>query len=324
VTGTGHPGLSDVEAARDRIASIAQVTPLLQSSDLSQLAGYPVLLKAECLQETGSFKVRGAANALLAMPIDRRRVGVVAVSSGNHGRAVAHVARRLGVAATICLSMRVPDLKRDAIAALGARVIVAGPDQDDADAEARRLVREEGLTLVHPFDDPDVIAGQGTIALEVLDEMPEIRVFVVPLSGGGLISGIAAAAKERDPTISVVGVSQDRGPAMYRSLRAGSIVPVVEEDTLADALAGGLGPENRHTLDMCRRLVDETVLVSEAEIGGAMRWLHTHHGLRVEGGGVVGVAALVTERIGYEGPCAVVLSGGNVGDTVFELVLAGR
>jgi len=302
---------------------MVMVTPLIDSPVLSATAGVPVSLKAECLQETGSFKVRGAANALLALPADRRESGVVAVSSGNHGRAVAYVAKALGIRATICLSARVPPFKVEAIAALGARVVVGGPDQDDAEAAARRLVADEGVTLIHPFDDPLVIAGQGTIGLEVLDQRPDTRALVVPLSGGGLISGIAAAVHAADPGIAVFGVSQDRGPAMYDSLRAGRIVPVVEVDTLADALAGGLGEENRHTFEMCRSLLTDTVLVGERAIAEAMRLLHGEHGLRVEGGGAVGVAAVLSGVLSVAGPTVIVLSGGNVGDEDFARVLAG-
>ena len=302
---------------------MVMVTPLINSPVLSATAGVPVSLKAECLQETGSFKVRGAANALLALPADRRESGVVAVSSGNHGRAVAYVAKALGIRATICLSARVPAFKVEAIVALGARVVVGGPDQDDAEAAARQLVADEGVTLIHPFDDPLVIAGQGTIGLEVLDQRPDTRALVVPLSGGGLISGIAAAVHAADPGIAVFGVSQDRGPAMYDSLRAGRIVPVVEVDTLADALAGGLGEENRHTFEMCRSLLTDTVLVGERAIAEAMRLLHGEHGLRVEGGGAVGVAAVLSGVLSVAGPTVIVLSGGNVGDEDFARVLAG-
>lgn len=320
---TDHPGLGDILQARSRIAGLVRATPLIESPGLTGLLGPPVFLKAENLQETGSFKVRGAANALLSLPAHRRHAGVVAVSSGNHGRAVAHVARLLGLPATICLSARVPPFKVEAIEARGARVVVGGPDQDDADAAARRIVDDEGLTLIHPFDDPGVIAGQGTIGLEVLDEQADTAVLVVPLSGGGLIAGIAAAAKGRNRAIRVIGVSQERGPAMYASLRAGRIVPVVEEATLADALAGGLGAENHHTLAMCRALVDDTVLVSEAEIAAAIRWLHDVHGLQVEGGGAVGVAAVRAGRVAAAGPTIVVVSGGNIGAEEFAAVLAG-
>ena len=317
--GVSHPTLADVTAAAERIAGVARVTPLAMTPSLSKRGG-PVRLKAECLQETGSFKLRGAANALLSRDPESVSAGVVAVSSGNHGRAVAHVARLLGVPATVCVSARVPANKVEAIEGLGARVVVGGPDQDDAEAAARRLV-EEGLAFIHPFDDPTVIAGQGTIGIEILDAFAECQAIVVPLSGGGLISGIAVAAKGISPGITVIGVSQERGPAMHRSLAAGRLVGVVEEDTLADALAGGLGDENHHTFEMCRTLVDDTVLVSELEIATAMRFLHDEHGWRVEGGGAVGVAAVLAGKVATDRPTAVVVSGGNVGDEVFKRAL---
>jgi threonine dehydratase len=317
------PTFEDVLAAVPRVTAVAEVTPVLVSEGLASPPGAPVWLKAECLQVTGSFKVRGAANALALLSAGQRAAGVVAVSSGNHGRAVAHVASSLGITATVCLSERVPQLKAEAIAALGARVVVAGPDQDAADAEARRLARDEGLVLVHPFDDPAVIAGQGTVGLEILDQVPDVGTVVVPLSGGGLISGVALAVRAAGEAVSVIGVSQDRGPAMYESLRAGGLVDVVEEDTLADALAGSLGPENRHTVRLCRDLVDDIVLVSEEEIAAAMRFLHVEHGLRVEGGGAVGVAALLAGRTRPLGTTVVVVSGGNVADEVFQEVVFG-
>ncbi len=296
-----------------------RATPLLRAAELDSGAG-SVYLKAESLQETGSFKVRGAANTLLSLSPGERRAGVVAVSSGNHGRAIAHVARILGIAATVCISERVPAMKVEAMRSLGARVVVGGPDQDDADAAARQIVAETGATFVHPFDDPRVIAGQGTLGADIVDELPDVAAIVVPLSGGGLISGVALAAKSMRPELRVYGVSQNRGPAMHDSLAAGHIVEVVEEDTLADALAGGLGTENHHTLRMCRELVDGMVLVSEGEIADAMRHLRTHQGLRVEGGGAVAVAAVAAGRIPLTGPTVLVISGGNISDTTWEQV----
>jgi threonine dehydratase len=183
------------------------------------------------------------------------------------------------------------------------------------------LVEEQGLTLIHPFDDPMVIAGQGTVGLEILEDHPAADSVVVPLSGGGLIAGIATAVKGIDPSIRVVGVSQDRGPAMYLSLRAGLLADVVEEDTLADALAGGLGPVNHHSFEMCRNLVDETLLVTEDEIAAAMAGLHREDGLTVEGGGAVGVAALLAGKVGPTPDAVVVVSGGNVADETLREVL---
>jgi threonine dehydratase len=284
---------------------------LRRSDALSAAVGSEVWLKLESEQVTGSFKVRGAANALLQLNDEQRRAGVVAVSSGNHGRAVAHVAAELGIAATICLTSRVPDVKVAAISDLGATVVVAGSDQETAEAHARGLVEAEGMTFVHPFDDPDVICGQGTIGLEILDERALDQI-VVPLSGGGLIGGIALAIKAISARSQVIGVSQDRGPAMVRSLAAGELVEVIEEGTLADALAGGLGPENRYTFGLCRSHVDHTTLVSEDEIAAAMRLLYRAEGLTIEGGGAVGVAALMAGRVDVSGDVVVVISGGNI------------
>ncbi len=309
-------------AARERISGVAARTPLRHSPALSAVAGGDVHLKLETCQPTGSFKLRGATNKLLSLDEGARRRGVVAMSSGNHGRAVAHVGRELGVAVTICISDRVPQVKRRAIADLGANVVVGGPDLDDADAAARRMVVEQGLTWVSPFDDPAVIAGQGTIGLEILDDLPGVAEMLVPLSGGGVISGVALALKSLNPSVRVVGVSQDRGPAMYESLGAGRIVPVDEEDTLADALAGGLGEENRHTMAMVAELVDDIVLVSEAEIGAAMAWAHRVEGLVVEGGGAVGIAAVLAGTVRPAAPAVVLVSGGNVDPATHAAVLA--
>ncbi len=300
------PTPEDVAAARRRIADVVRRTPLRWSAALG------VHLKLETDQETGSFKLRGAANKLRSLDDAALQRGVVTVSSGNHGRAVAYVAARLGVPATVCLTGRAPRLKVAAIADLGARVLEIGDSMDEADAEARRLEAEDGLTFVHPFDDPAVIAGQGTVGLEILDDLPDVERVIVPLSGGGLMSGIALAVKAARPDAHAIGVTMENGAAMHESLLAGRIVDVVEDDTLADALAGGLGPVNHHTLRMCARLVDETVLVTEDEIGAAMAFALDEEGLVVEGGAAVGIAAVMTDRARAGDGTVVVVSGRNV------------
>ncbi|MEJ2292756.1 MAG: pyridoxal-phosphate dependent enzyme, partial [Deinococcales bacterium] len=235
-----RPTLRDVYAARRAVAGIVRRTPLVESDALSEGAGAgPVFLKLENLQVTGAFKARGATNALASLDAGARERGVIAVSTGNHGRAVATAARRLGVKATVCVSERVPEDKIAALRATGCELVIAGDSQDDAEVRARELVEERGLTLVHPFDDPAVIAGQGTIGLEILEDLPGVRRAVVPLSGGGLMAGVALALKSADPELRVVGVSMERGAAMARSLRAGRPVPTPEEPTLADSLQGG-------------------------------------------------------------------------------------
>lgn len=308
-----EPTLRDIYLARRRISPLVRRTPLLHSDWLSETVGSAVYCKPECWQETGSFKIRGAANRLLSLPEEQRARGVIAVSSGNHGRAVAHVARRLGVRAVICISERVPANKVQAMRRLGAEVVVHGRGYDEAEAHSYRLQAEQGLARIDPFDDAWVIAGQGTIGLELLEDLPALDTAVVPLSGGGLISGISLALKAANPAVRVIGVSMDRAPVMVHSLRAGHPVDVVEEDTLADALAGGIGLDNRLTFRLVQRLVDDTVLVTEDEIARAMALALEREHLVVEGGGAVGLAALLSGKIRPAGAhLAVIVSGGNV------------
>ena len=307
----GRPTLGDAVRARRAIRGIAVPTPVLTSDVLAEHAGRDVHLKLEILQPTHSFKVRGAANRILAIPEDARRRGVVTVSTGNHGRAVAHVARRLGIPAIVYMSELVGAHKVAEVRRLGAEVRIEGANQDDAGAAAIELARERSMTLVNPFDDAHVIAGQGTIALELLERRSPATI-VVPVGGGGLISGIALVAKSIDPAIRVVGVSMERGPAMHDSQRAGRPIDVEEVPTLADSLGGGIFLDNRHTFALVRDLVDDLVLVSEDEIADAMVLLLRAHHVAVEGGGAVGVAALLAGRAGGDGDVAIVLSGANV------------
>ncbi len=305
--------LQDVYKARQKIANIATRTPLVSSPWLTELIGASVYLKLESAQTTGSFKIRGAANKMLSLTAGERERGVITVSSGNHGRAVAYVAGQLGVKAVICMSARVPGNKVDAIRRLGAEVVVHGESYDEADQHALQLQEERGLTMIHPFDDPFTIAGQGTIGLELLEDLPEIDTVVAPLSGGGLMAGIALALKSASPAIRAIGVTMDRAPVMYHSLRVGKPIEMEEEDTIADALVGGIGLDNRYTFCIIQEYVDDTILVSEEEIAGAMAFAWEKHRLVVEGGGAVGIAALLhrkVERIGRN--VAVVVSGSNV------------
>ena len=303
----------DIYRARKVIAPIARRTPLVHSWLLTEQTGSPVYLKLDSLQETGSFKIRGAANKLLCLAEDELSRGVITVSSGNHGRAVAYVAGKLGTRAVVCVSKRVPLNKIEAIQRLGAEVMICGESYDEAETHSRVLEKEQGLTRIHPFDDPLVIAGQGTIGLELLEDLPEVDTAVVPLSGGGLISGIALALKSAHPTIRVIGVSMARAPVMVHSLKAGAPIEMDEEETIADGLAGGIGLDNRYTFRMVQRYVDDTVLVSEEEIAEAMALALEAHHLVVEGAGAVGIAALLQRRVSDAGRnVAVVVSGSNV------------
>jgi len=316
--------MRDIYTARMRIAPIARKTPLVPSPELSELTGSEVTLKLECLQETGSFKTRGAANKVLTLEPGVRKRGVVTVSSGNHGRALAYVAHRLKLRAVVCLYDTVPDNKRDAARKLGADVVVKGSTYEEANEEAYRLADKEGLTMIHPYDDPDIIAGQGTIGLELLEEFPDLDTVVVPLSGGGLLGGVAFALKSADPKIHVVGVMMERGPTMVESLRAGRIVDIVVEPTLADALAGRL-PPNQYTFELVQKTIDETVLVSEEEIAAAMAFALERHHLVVEGSGAVGIAALRAGKIQHLGKhVAVVISGANIDMPLLLRVVQGH
>lgn len=322
----GHgPDRASVEAAREAIRGVALETPAIPHMDLSERAGRDVLLKLESVQPTGAFKLRGAANAVAQLDDAQRRAGVVCASTGNHGRAVAYAARQHGIRAVVCLSSLVPGNKVAAIEALGGEVRRVGDSQDDAQVEVNRLARDEGMTEIPPFDHADVIAGQGTIGLELLDQVPDLASAVVPLSGGGLIAGIALALKSVRPEIRVIGVSMERGAAMHESLRAGHPVEVREYPSLADSLGGGIGVRNRWTFDLCRRLVDDTVLLSEAEIYRGMRYLFEEARLVTEGGAAVGPAALLADKLELPaGPCAMVISGNNVDAAMFLDVAAGR
>ncbi len=304
--------LIDLYRARRRLRGHVLHTPLQPSPSLSDHTGGSVHLKLECRQTTGSFKLRGATNALLSLDEAARARGVIAVSTGNHGRALAYAAHRLGVRAVICMSRLVPKNKVEAIRALGAEVHISGASQDEAEIEVARLVRDEGVTLVPPFDHADVIAGQGTVGLELLDDLPTVDTVLVPLSGGGLLAGTALALKSASPSIRVIGVTMERGCAMHASLQAGHPVQVEELETLADSLGGGIGLDNRYTFSMAQKLVDDVVLVSEEEIAAAIRHAYRMEQVIVEGSGAVGIAALLAGRVEAPGITAVLVSGANI------------
>lgn len=325
--GTEATGLSvslrDIYLAKRAIAPWVPRTPLVRSGFLSEHTGANVYLKLETCHEMRAFKIRGATNFLGRLAPDERARGVVTVSTGNHGRAVALAAKRLGVRAVVCMSELVPQNKRKAIAELGAEVRIVGHSQDEAEVEAKRLVEAEGLVPVHPFDHPDVIAGQGTIGLELLEDLGHIDTLVCGLSGGGLLSGIAVALKAAEPSTRIVGVSMRRGPAMYLSVQAGKPVPVEEEPTLADSLGGGIGLDNAYTFELVRALVDDYVLVSEDEIAQGMRLLFKNDGVIAEGGGAVSAAAIGAGLAGtLKGNVVCMVSGGNIDMDRFAEIIA--
>lgn len=304
--------LADVYAARRRIEGRVTRTPLIESAALSRIAGTPVYLKLETMQPTGSFKLRGATNAL-AILAERGISKVVTASTGNHGRAVAHAARALGMQAVVCMSALVPQNKVDAVDDLGARVVIAGKSQDEAQVEALRLVRDEGFAFVPPFDDMNVIAGQATIGLEIMETLPDTASIAVPLSGGGLFSGVAFAAKKIRDDITMTGVTMERGAAMHASLSAGRPVHVDEVETLADSLGGGIGLDNEHTFALTQTLIDNVVLLDEASIARGIVFAYCEERLVMEGAAAVGIAAILDGRIDVKrGPVVLVISGSNI------------
>lgn len=311
--------LEDIRQAEARIRAHVLRTPMLADPLLPGC-----LLKLEHRQTTGAFKLRGATNAVLSLTPAQLVRGVVTASTGNHGRALAHAARAAGGRAVVCLSHLVPQNKVQAVRDLGAEVRIIGQSQDEAMVEVARAVAEEGLTEVPPFDHPDVVAGQGTLGLEILADCAAPDAVLIPLSGGGLAAGVAAAVRALSPKTRIVGVSMERGAAMAASLAQGGPVAVPELPTLADSLGGGIGLGNRITFAMCRALLDEVVLVGEDEIAAAMRHIHLVTGDRVEGAAAVGVAALLSGRVAC-GPATVcILSGANVAPETFARIMEGQ
>jgi threonine dehydratase len=315
--------LNDIQAARQRIADKIERTATVRSASLSEIAGAPVFLKLEHRQTTGSFKLRGASNAVaLLSPAEKSR-GVVAASTGNHGRALAHAAKLEGVRAVICMSRLVPENKLAEIRRLGADIRIVGDSQDDAQDGVDRLVRDENLTMVPPFDHPAVIAGQGTLGFEMIEAVPAAWTVLVQLSGGGLAAGIAAAVKGISPAARIIGVSMQRGAAMKASLDAGKPIPVTETPTLADSLGGGIGLSNEYTFRMCRDLLDDVVMLTETEIAAGIRHAYAVEREIVEGAGAVGIAAILSGKVRLDGETVVLLSGRNIDMDLHRSIVCG-
>ncbi len=297
-----RPTLADIEAARDRIAGYAWATPVHASESLSRRVGRTVCLKAENLQRTGAFKVRGAVNKLSMLDDAQRAAGVIAASAGNHGQAVAWAARRLGIKATVFMPQDAPMAKVDATRNYGAETVLAGAGFDEALALGTARAEQTGATFVHAFEDTAVIAGQGTIGLE-LAELPEVETFVLPVGGGGLAAGIAIALRELRPGVRIVGVQAGKGTA----------------GTIADGIA--VKHPGQLTMSILDDLLDDIVHVEDEEIAEAITLLLERAKLVVEGAGAASVAALLRGRIGGEGGACALLSGGNIDPTLLITVM---
>ena len=297
------PGLPDIEAARARLEGVARVTPVYRSDTLSRLVGREVHLKAENLQRTGSFKIRGAYNRISTLAADE----VVAASAGNHGQAVAWAAREIGARARIFMPQNAPMAKVDATRHYGAEVELAGITLEDALDAAKAYVGEHGATFVHPFEDPVVIAGQGTIGLELAEQVPEIETAIIPIGGGGLASGIALALRAVKPGVRIVGV------------QAAGTLPDGPGFTIADGIA--VKKPGELTMSILERVLDDMVAVTDEEISEAIVYLLERTKLVVEGAGAVGIAALMTGKVGGSGTVVPLLSGGNIDATLLLAVM---
>ena len=309
-----------VAVAAERLRGVARRTPLRHSRALSEIAGAEVHLKLESEQLTGSFKIRGAFNHIASLGNAAKSRGVVTASAGNHGLGVAWAARHVGAPATIFIPASTPRVKRDGIAALGATIDATSAHYDAAHEAALRLAEQRGAHYVPACSGPAVLAGQGTVALEMLEALPAVASVVVPVGGGGLLGGMASLLRRDAPQVRIIGAQSDQTAAMARSLDAGRVVAVPVTPTLAEGLAGQIDAE---ALDYGLAGLDGMALVTEGEIANAIRWLVQEEGVAAEGSGAVGVAAILAGRVTLRSPAAVVITGGNIDPGRLDEIVAG-
>ena len=313
------PSVTEIHDAADRLRGVAVRTPLRRSEGLSGLMGGDVYLKLESEQLTGSFKLRGAYNALSLLSAEERARGIVASSAGNHGLGVAEAAQRLGIEATIFVPANAPAVKKEGIARRGARVLDEAADYDDAMVRARTHAHETGATFVHPCLGVPLLAGQGTVASEVLEELPGVQTVLVCVGGGGLLGGMGAFLLSAAPHVRVVGVQSERTDAMARALEAGHVVEIENLPTLADGLAGQIDDD---ALAIGQATLESIMTVTEEEIASAIAWLWHAEGIRAEGSGAVCVAALRSGKLGHlVPPIAAIVSGGNIDEARLQGIL---
>jgi len=312
--------VSDIQTALGRIRESIQISPCTRSETFSELAGNSVYLKLENRQRTGAYKERGALNKLLTLSAEERSRGVIAASAGNHAQAVAYHAARLGIRARICMPLPTPLIKVSATRGYGADVVLHGANYDEACAEALRQSEADKITFVHAFDDETVIAGQGTLGLELLEQHPDLEVFVVPIGGGGMIGGLACAVKEKNPKVRVIGVQPSRLPSMKVAVAEGKPVTLAAAVTIADGIAVRRAGER--TLPLVQKYVDEIVTVEEEEIANAILLLLEREKTLAEGAGAAAVAALVNHRVELSGKrVAAIVGGGNIDVTLLARII---
>ncbi|MEZ5174664.1 MAG: threonine ammonia-lyase [Acidimicrobiia bacterium] len=311
--------LDDVQAADARIRSVVLETPTLPSVSFSRLTGCEVLLKAENLQRTGSFKIRGAMNAISLLPERRKRAGVVAASAGNHAQGVALAARELGIAATVFMPESAAIPKVAATVAYGATVELGGSDLAEATDLGVAFAREHGAVLIHPYDDPHIIAGQGTLGLEILQQVPDVETVVLPVGGGGLISGVALAVKTRRPDVRIVGVHAKAVPTYLEARTTGAAVPIQAEPTIADGIA--VSRPSQTCFEIIEEHVDDLVTVPDHQITESVALLLERAKYLVEPSGAAGVAAVLNGVVTGTGRTVIVLSGGNIDLLLLDSVI---
>ena len=314
--------LEELRAAAQGLRGVAVETPLLSVPALAARAGVPVLLKGEHLQPVGAFKIRGAYTAISHIPPDIRNRGVITYSSGNHGLAVAFAAQRLGIRAVVVMPQRAPAIKVEGVRRLGGEAVIAGNSSAERYLRAQQMAEDEGLIMVPPFESLEVIAGQGTCGLEIIEQCPEVETIVVPVGGGGLIAGISAAVAALKPSVQVIGVEPAGAPKLSRALEAGHPVKLDHTESLAD----GLLPLSIGSLpfSVLSGIVRQSVLVEEEQIVSALRFLYDEGGLSVEPSGAVTTAALLSGGIRPSGPTVAVVSGGNVDPALFQRLVHER
>ncbi len=309
-----------IEKARERVREHIHITPLKRAQHLSMLVGASVYLKLESEQVTGSFKVRGALNRMMTLSQEEVEKGVITASTGNHGLGVAHASKLLDVKAKVVFPRGASDVKREKMQEAGVEVI-QDADYDEVESYARKLGKECGLTYVSPYNDPEIIAGAGTTGLEILEQLDDIDAVIVPIGGGGLISGIAIAVKSKSPETEIIGVQSEVSPEVYESWVAGHWVEAEESESIAQGLMGGVEPDSI-TLDIIHERVDRILLVRESFILNAMRLLYEKENLLIEGAGAASTAALLENASEFQGKKVVlVLSGGNISEKEIQILL---
>jgi len=307
-----------IKKAQKNLSGLIEKTPVIKSYSLSEKSNNNIYLKLESLQKTGSFKLRGSTNKLLNLTKKEKNRGVVAVSTGNHGKGVAYAAKNLGIEATIFMSKLVPKDRLNSIKNLGAKIKIVGNTSDEAEIEANNYVKKTKKIMVHPFDDPYVIAGQGTIGLEMLEQFPELDTVIVPTSGGGLIGGIAIAIKSLKPKVKVIAVSMKTGASMYESLKKGYPVNIDEKKTLAESLGGSIGINNKYTFKIVKKYIDDFVVLNEKQIASGIKFNFENHKLVSEGAAGTGVVVIrdkLSKHLGKNIMC--LICGANINSETY-------